>query len=177
MAPIPWRNGGGITRELIAFPDPENWRWRISVAEVASDGAFSHFAGVQRWLAILSGTGVRLTTPDGEVELTPQSSVLAFDGATPVQCNLLKGPVQDLNLMLRSGNAASMRHFSGVERIDRDCAKIIAIYANRAPAVVQIDAGAAFLVPAATLAWQYLPAGSVLTSEANSAFLLEIPSK
>ena len=73
--PVPWRNSGGVTRELLRWPDTDNWLWRISVAEVASDGAFSHFAGVQRWLAILSGTGVRLTMPDHTIELRSEERV------------------------------------------------------------------------------------------------------
>ncbi|MDW3472061.1 HutD family protein [Escherichia coli] len=31
----PWRNGGGVTRQLLAWPDDENWLlrtvWRMSV--------------------------------------------------------------------------------------------------------------------------------------------------
>ncbi len=180
VAAVPWRNGGGITRELLRWPDAENWLWRISVAEVASDGAFSHFASVQRWLAILTGTGVRLTMPDHTIELTPSSNVLTFAGATPVQCNLLQGPVQDLNFMLRcddaylAPNVASMRRVCGAQRTVIDQTKIIAIYANQAPASLQIDDGEPFVVPAAALAWQALPAGAVLNCEASNAYLFLI---
>ncbi|MDP3170391.1 MAG: HutD family protein, partial [Polaromonas sp.] len=41
VAPTPWRNGGGVTRELIAWPTPQDWDWRISVAEIEKDGPFS----------------------------------------------------------------------------------------------------------------------------------------
>ncbi|HEY3634719.1 MAG TPA: HutD family protein, partial [Caldimonas sp.] len=47
----PWKNGGGVTRELLALPAGDDWRVRVSVAEVASDGAFSTFVGVDRWFA------------------------------------------------------------------------------------------------------------------------------
>jgi environmental stress-induced protein Ves len=57
VAPTPWRNGGGVTRELVVFPVHENWHWRISVAEVTQDGPFSRYEGVQRWFAVLSGGG------------------------------------------------------------------------------------------------------------------------
>ncbi len=179
---MPWRNGGGMTRELLRWPDTENWLWRISVAEVASDGAFSHFEGVQRWLAILRGTGVRLTMVDHSIEMTQFSDVLAFDGGTPVQCNLLQGPVQDLNLMLRCDDAylastvASMRRVRGAQRTVIDHAKIVAIYANQAPVSLQIDDGEGFVVPSSALAWQALPAGAVLNCEASSAYLFEIAS-
>ena len=61
VAPVPWRNGGGVTRELLAWPSPDDWALRISVAEVERDGPFSQYPGVQRWFAVLSGGGVRLT--------------------------------------------------------------------------------------------------------------------
>ena len=61
VVPTPWKNGGGTTRELIAWPDAEHWVWRMSVAEVAQSGPFSRFEGVQRWFAVLGGAGVALT--------------------------------------------------------------------------------------------------------------------
>ena len=58
-APVtPWRNGGGVTRELLAWPNPADWRLRISVADIAADGPFSAFPGVRRWFTLLSGEGV-----------------------------------------------------------------------------------------------------------------------
>lgn len=60
VAPRPWRNGGGVTRELVAWPHAQHWIWRMSVAEVAHSGPFSRFEGVQRWFAVLAGAGVRL---------------------------------------------------------------------------------------------------------------------
>ena len=60
VAATPWRNGGGVTRELVAWPPQGEWQWRMSVAEVESSGPFSRFEGVQRWFAVLSGEGVAL---------------------------------------------------------------------------------------------------------------------
>ena len=195
VRPVPWRNGGGTTRELLAIPDSDDWAWRISVAEVASDGAFSHCPGVQRWLAILSGAGVRLTTPEHAIELAEASEPLVFNGATPVQCELLQGPVQDLNLMLRcddnlwvkrhvhsEGDSVKgpvrcigvMRRFCGAQRIAVEQASTVAIYANHASAILQIDGGEQYVVAPAALAWRVLPAGAVLTCVSSSAFLFEI---
>ena len=56
----PWRNGGGVTRELAAWPQAADWTWRMSVAEVGQSGAFSIFDGVDRWFAVLAGSGVQL---------------------------------------------------------------------------------------------------------------------
>ena len=60
-APQAWRNGGGSTRELLAWPAGADWRVRVSVAEIGADGPFSAFDGVERWFAVLSGAGVVLS--------------------------------------------------------------------------------------------------------------------
>jgi len=67
VAAEPWKNGGGVTRELLALPRGGNWRVRVSVADVASDGDFSTFAGVARWFAVVEGAGVVLTI-DGRLQ-------------------------------------------------------------------------------------------------------------
>lgn len=103
-APVtPWRNGGGVTRELLAWPDPADWRLRVSVADIAADGPFSAFPGVRRWFTPLSGEGVVLDFPDQSLALRPGDAPLAFDGAAAPGCRLMGGPVRDLNLMVRDG--------------------------------------------------------------------------
>lgn len=108
VAPQRWKNGGGLTRELLRWPDPgrapgtaaaaDGWRLRLSVAEIARDGPFSPFPGVTRWFAVLAGAGVVLALPGGERVLRPGDAPLRFDGAPG--CRLLDGPTLDLNLML-----------------------------------------------------------------------------
>ncbi|MDK2123190.1 HutD/Ves family protein [Parachitinimonas caeni] len=97
VAPQPWRNGGGITRELLAWPQSPDWTLRISVADVEADGPFSRFEGIQRWFAILQGEGVRLF----ERDVHAGDTLLAFDGALAPDCTLLAGKVRDFNLMHR----------------------------------------------------------------------------
>ena len=77
----PWRNGGGVTRELLALPEGGDWRVRISVADVASNGPFSTFAGVDRWFAVLDGAGVELTIDGNARRVTADDDALAFAGA------------------------------------------------------------------------------------------------
>jgi uncharacterized protein len=104
----PWRNGGGNTRELLTGSDPLDWRFRISVAEVDANGAFSVFVDVRRWFAVIEGAGVELTIDGRRERVTPKSAPLAFAGAAATGCRLLDGPTLDLNLMLR--NAAGQMH-------------------------------------------------------------------
>ena len=100
-APQPWRNGGGTTRELLAWPSAHAWRLRVSVADVARDGPFSPFPGVERWFAVLDGNGVELATGGQSHRLTADVPPMRFSGEAATTCRLLDGPTRDLNLMLR----------------------------------------------------------------------------
>lgn len=100
-APQRWRNGGGTTRELLAWPSAHSWRLRISVAEVESDGPFSTFAGVERWFAVVAESGVELSIGGATHRLTAADAPLRFSGEAATSCRLLDGPTRDLNLMLR----------------------------------------------------------------------------
>ncbi len=103
VAPQPWRNGGGRTRELLAWPSGPDWTLRLSLADIETDGPFSAFAGVRRWFAVIEGAGVVLGLAEGAQRLTPASEPLCFDGAEAPGCRLIDGPTRDLNLMLRGG--------------------------------------------------------------------------
>jgi uncharacterized protein len=106
----PWRNGGGRTHLLLAWPRPNEWLVRVSIADIESDGPFSAFPGVQRWFQVLAGAGVRLAWPDGEdAELQPESPPRCFDGGTPPQATLSAGSTRDLNLMIAHGQGRMVR--------------------------------------------------------------------
>ena len=108
VAPQAWRNGGGQTRELLAWPAGPDWRVRISRADIAADGPFSAFPQVERWFTVLQGAGVLLTFAGTQHRLAPGDAPLRFDGAAAPGCRLLDGPTQDLNLMLRRGAGAML---------------------------------------------------------------------
>lgn len=112
VPPQPWKNGGGSTRELLAWPTAQGWQIRISLADIVQDGAFSAFPGVQRWFGVVQGAGVGLEYSDRQVRQTPASEALQFDGAHAPFCRLLSGATQDLNLMLWGSDPAGgcMQH-------------------------------------------------------------------
>jgi environmental stress-induced protein Ves len=105
LAPAPWKNGGGSTIEIaIGPPDAgfDDFDWRVSLATIAEDGAFSQFDGVDRTLALVDGPGMLLHI-DGEPTLVSEAEpVVAFDGSSEVSAKLNRGPSTDFNVMSRS---------------------------------------------------------------------------
>lgn len=126
---MPWANGGGVTRQIAIEPPGASlatgFRWRVSSAQVASDGPFSCFPGVDRSLWLLRGAGLRLDVDGREVRLDRELQRFDFAGESVVQARCLAGPIEDLNVMTA-----------------RDRVRATA-------AVVEVDSGAAIDLPAA----------------------------
>ena len=95
----PWKNGGGVTRELYRESMEEGFALRISVAEVESDGPFSRFPNVDRVITVLSGRGMVLERDGVRVDVGLHAPY-AFAGEDLWQCRLVNGPIQDLNIMV-----------------------------------------------------------------------------
>jgi uncharacterized protein len=100
-AAVPWRNGGGVTREVAAEPTgAAEFTWRVSVAEVAADGPFSAYPGYHRVLTVVGGAGLELTV-DGTAHEARPHEPFAFPGGAQTTCRLLGEPVTDLNVISR----------------------------------------------------------------------------
>jgi uncharacterized protein len=166
----PWRNGGGSTQELLAWPAATHWLCRISVARIDVDGPFSAYPGVQRWFTVLQGQGVELQMAGQAVALATESEPLCFDGAAAPACRLLGGPTLDLNLMAQrhAGTAVMQKAHTGVAW--QSAATLRAVFTLDA-AVLQLPGGQVLALPAGSLAhslgsagqgWQL---GSLLTNE------------
>ena len=174
VPPIPWRNGGGVTRELVTWPNAEHWRWRMSVAQIDQSGPFSRFEGIQRWFAVLDGAGVCLTLDQRSHDLRPHSAPLSFDGETPLDCRLTGGPAQAFNLMLQRDQASAlMMRVNGSLTTCLKSSKIIAVYAIDTGADIQFD-HETLTLPAATLAWRHGPAGTQVQVKTELALWMEI---
>jgi environmental stress-induced protein Ves len=107
----PWRNGGGVTREVMVSPagaDFAHFDWRVSIADVAGDGPFSAFPGIDRLMAVLSGSGIRLAVEGAEpLTVRPGDPPAAFPGDATTSGFLIDGPIRDLNVMTRRGAASA----------------------------------------------------------------------
>jgi uncharacterized protein len=107
---VPWKNGGGTTRELAVHPpgsDLERFLWRVSIATVAAPGPFSHFAGIERRMAILSGRLLLAIEGGAARVLTPADPPLEFPGEAAVHAEPQGGAVTDLNVMTRRGQCTA----------------------------------------------------------------------
>lgn len=173
VAPSPWRNGGGSTRELLAWPAAADWQVRISVADVERDGPFSRFDGIERWFAVLRGRGVTLRIGGDSQTLDAGSEPLRFYGGAPVQCGLVDGPTRDFNLMAPPGRAR-LRRLRGRQQLACAAGSLVGLYAHGESVRVVVDGEAATTVPAATLAWRQLDAPAHLLLDAPETLWMEV---
>jgi environmental stress-induced protein Ves len=102
---MPWKNGGGWTTELAASSsaaDGGDFDWRISIAEIESDGAFSTFPACDRYIALLDGPGMELQFDAEEpVRLDQRLRFARFAGEAKTFGRLLGGAVRDFNVIVR----------------------------------------------------------------------------
>jgi uncharacterized protein len=166
--PAPWRNGGGTTRELLAWPHKESWRVRVSVAQIAKSGPFSPYPGVTRWFAVLAGAGVAL---NGK-QLGIQSDPLRFDGGAAVDCELADGATEDFNLML-NGREGVLRRVQG--RCEIACRKesLVGIYSHEHE-VTFLAVEVRIVIPPRTLAWNIMPIDERIDFDTGGALWFEV---
>lgn len=110
VPPEPWRNGGGTTRTLWTEPGTGgDFAWRVSLADIAANGPFSVFPGVDRELLGVSGAQVTLLIADRTVRVRPRQPV-AFDGGSSVAVRRGFGsrgrPSRVLNMMTARAECA-----------------------------------------------------------------------
>lgn len=108
--PMPWSNGGGVTREIAADPagaGMADFGWRVSLADVVGDGPYSALPGVDRIITVVDGAGMVLTI-DGvtHAPIRPLRP-FAFSGDAATDCRLTGGPIVNLNVMTRRGRATA----------------------------------------------------------------------
>ena len=136
LTAAPWRNGGGVTREVISVggSGPQGFDWRISISEVSEPGPFSSFPGVDRIITVVDGEGMNLVI-DGVDHVLRRHEPLRFDGASQTTCSPLAGPVRDLNVMTRSDRLSAtvaVRDLSQTRPIAVDSGQVLVLLAGSA---------------------------------------------
>ena len=112
----PWRNGGGVTRELASQPAAApaqdapaqdgpgavGWDWRVSIAEVSKAGDFSAYPGMDRVLTVVEGE-LLLLSVDGAEHPLEKYRPFRFSGDAAASAALPTGDIRDLNVITRQG--------------------------------------------------------------------------
>jgi environmental stress-induced protein Ves len=177
---MPWKNGGGVTREIACLPPGsgvQDFHWRLSIAEIAASGPFSAFAGVDRVITLLEGEGVHLHAADGSVNhrLNLPLQPFAFSGDQALGCELLgDGPCQDFNVMVRRSFGSTQVSLQA-QRWNLPATG--ALLVRRGLWRVQQRDGEAFTLDAAAqdgAYWDALNTGAVTTPLTTDALLLAV---
>ncbi len=118
--PEPWRNGGGVTRELASHPKVASaqdgaWDWRVSIADVSKAGDFSNFPGMERVITIIDGE-LLLLTVDGEEHPLEKYRPFRFSGEAASSATLPTGDIRDLNVIAR---ASAFKGYTSIVEISK----------------------------------------------------------
>jgi environmental stress-induced protein Ves len=108
---MPWANGLGTTDEIARAPESGDFDWRVSVAQVATDGPFSTFPGCERIILALEGGGMTLTHHETATEVVVGLlEPWAFSGDVTTTSVLHDGPISDFNVITRRAAFTSRVH-------------------------------------------------------------------
>ena len=114
----PWKNGGGVTHEIVRWPDTEGgtggdieggtevYDVRVSLAEDRAPGPFSRFPGYRRWSFLAAGAPIVLVVAGVPHELVALGDHLEVGGDVAIECALPAGPTRLLNFLVRDGGEA-----------------------------------------------------------------------
>lgn len=137
LAAMPWKNGGGSTREIVRWPEGstlDDFEWRVSVATLAAPGPFSLLPGVDRQIMLLDGDGAHLRGAGDGIDhaLQERWKVFAFAGEAAIDATLAGRISTDFNLMLRRGQwQGQMRAVHGAQQLGSAPAGLCMVLAGR----------------------------------------------
>jgi environmental stress-induced protein Ves len=106
----PWKNGGGITHEIVRWPDTDAYDIRISIADDRAPGAFSRFPGYRRWSFLAGAAPIVLDVAGTPHELLAPGDHIEVGGHVAISCALPAGPTRLLNILVRDGIDAQVGH-------------------------------------------------------------------
>ena len=100
VAPVPWDNGAGFTRELAVAHGPDGKvLWRVSVADLVQDAEFSRFPDLDRLFVAL---GPLVLSIGGHPTTMGEGQSIRFAGEAEVTVRPDR-PTRALNVMTRRG--------------------------------------------------------------------------
>lgn len=104
-----WKNDQGASFDIAGAPEGAGWDgliWRLSLADIERDSAFSEFAGIDRTFVAVAGGGLTLD-PEGRAPIAvPHLHVpVSFPGEWRIACRLHSGPARAFNVLTARGRA------------------------------------------------------------------------
>ncbi|WP_244928980.1 HutD family protein [Nocardioides sp. W7] len=136
-----WRNGLGWTTQIHAEPSDLDWSWRLSLAESDATAAFSSFPEVDRELILVSGSGLRLTSPGAAAVTLRSGQSHRFAGEQEVEGEPLGGPTRQLNVMWRRQGlsaAVTLHHSPESLTLPGDAGAQVAVHAIAGGAAIEV---------------------------------------
>src|SRR5690242_19413609 len=92
---VPWKNGGGTTTTIAE----QDGVWQFGRTPITEAGPFSDYAGDDRLQVMVSGRGLVLQTPQGEIDVRTSFKPVRFAGETKIVSRLEAGPIEVVNLI------------------------------------------------------------------------------
>lgn len=108
----PWKNGGGVTHEIVRWPDTPSdgdaYDIRISIADDRTPGPFSRFPGYRRWSFLADRAPIVLDVAGTVHELVALGDHVEVGGDVVIACALPAGPTRLFNILVRDGVDAAV---------------------------------------------------------------------
>ncbi|MDO9298135.1 HutD family protein [Bradyrhizobium sp.] len=145
----PWKNGGGVTIDvaeaLLPGFAPGSWEgmvWRFGRTAIVTPGPFSDLSGFDRAQVLVSGHGLVLETPTGEIDVRQPFRPVRFAGETAIVSRLEAGPVEVVNLLGDRSRVSIDLSCLAAGATDSRPAGVHIIYAATTPCDLAIDGNA-----------------------------------
>ena len=138
---LAWKNGRGVARQIAVFPADagyESLDWQVSRPTIERDTPFSRLSGLDRQFMLVSGNGVTLHVRSAEDRIDFRQRIerplesFAFRGDWDVDCALVGGKVEVLNVMTRRGRTAArieIREATSPALVRKAASETLVVYA------------------------------------------------
>lgn len=163
LKPEPWRNGGGVTRELASHPLAASaqdgaWDWQVSIADLTMAGDFSPFPGMERVLTVVEGELLLLNVGGSEHPLEKYRP-FRFSGEAASSAILPTGDIRNLNVITRAG---AFKGYTSIVELSKK--RPHPLFAGQLGVLLQ---GEATATPGAAALGETAPGGDTGTREAG----------
>lgn len=142
---LKWANGKGARREVAMEPlpggAPGSFSWRVGIAFYIEDAPFSSFGGIDRWIALIKGSGIAMRSDDGKIDAKLDSPLqpYAFQGEAKIDSRSLGGTSELFNVLTtRDRFTATVTNFSSRTNVPSSRA-VVMVYCVTSPQTIKVQ--------------------------------------